>query len=154
MNSTRPSSQKPRRPATAIGGRAVIALLGVEIRPRMVAALETCKQHFKVACLTNNMKTDDESRQNSPFDTTAVAEVYALFDAVIESRHLGIRKPNPEFYELACKRMGVAPEETVFLDDLGSNLKPARALGMITIKVVTEEQTLADLEKALGISMA
>ena len=136
-----------------IGGREVIALLHGEIRPRMVAALETCRRQFKVACLTNNMNTDDENRHTNPFDTAAFAEVYALFDAVIESRHVGIRKPDPEFYELACERLGVTPEETVFLDDLGINLKPARALGMTTIKVVTEEQALADLEKVLGISV-
>ena len=126
-------------------------MLRGEIRPRMVAALEICKRHFKVACLTNNMKTDDES--SNPFDTSAVADVYALFDAVIESRHLGIRKPDPRFYELACERMAVQPAETVFLDDLGINLKPARALGMTTIKVVTEEQALADLETTLKISI-
>ena len=103
----------------AVNGREVITLLRGEIRPRMVTALKTCKQYFKVACLTNNMKTDNES--SDPFDTSAMREVYALFDAVIESRHLGIRKPDPRFYELACERMAVTPVETVFLDDFISN---------------------------------
>ena len=77
--------------------------------------------------------------------------MHALFDAVIESRHLGIRKPDPKFYQLACERMQVTPSQTLFLDDLGVNLKPARALGMTTIKVVTEEQALVDLEAILKI---
>lgn len=136
-----------------IRGRQVIALLKGDIRPRMVKALRRCKAHYKVACLTNNMKTDDQGKPRSPFDSDAIAEVHALFDAVIESRHLGIRKPDPRFYELACERMEVTPSEAVFLDDLGINLKPARALGMTTIKVVTEEQALIDLETTLNIGI-
>jgi putative hydrolase of the HAD superfamily len=78
-----------------------------------------------------------------------VAAVYALFDAVLESRVLGVRKPDPRFYELACTVLGVEPEESVFLDDLGVNLKPARALGMHTIKVADPDQALAELERVL-----
>jgi putative hydrolase of the HAD superfamily len=82
--------------------------------------------------------------------STEVAAVYALFDAVLESRVLGVRKPDPRFYELACSAVGVAPDEVVFLDDLGVNLKPARALGMRTIKVTDPDQALAELEEILG----
>jgi len=77
-----------------------------------------------------------------------------LFECVIESSREGIRKPDPEIYRLACDRLGVSPTESVYLDDLGINLKPARALGMRTIKVVTEGQTIADLEKILGFAFA
>jgi putative hydrolase of the HAD superfamily len=63
---------------------------------------------------------------------------------------LGVRKPDPRFYELACAAVGVAPEESVFLDDLGVNLKPARAVGMRTIKVTDPDQALAELEAVLG----
>ncbi len=76
--------------------------------------------------------------------------MYALFDAVLESRVLGVRKPDPRFYELACATLGVEPEESVFLDDLGVNLKPARRLGMHTIKVTDPDVALAELAEVLG----
>ena len=75
----------------------------------------------------------------------------ALFDVIVESSVEGVRKPNPRIYEIACNRMGVVPDGCVFLDDLGINLKPAKALGMTTIKVVEEDQAINDLEKATGI---
>ena len=74
-----------------------------------------------------------------------------MFDLVIESSKEGIRKPNPKIYELACERIGVAANEIVYLDDLGINLKPAKALGMTTIKVVSEDQAVADLSQILKI---
>ena len=82
-----------------------------------------------------------------------VATIYALFDAVLESRVLGVRKPDPRFYELACEALGVQPDECVFLDDLGVNLKPARALGMHTIKVTDPDAALAELEHLLGLAL-
>ena len=136
-----------------ITGREVIALLKGNLRPRMVEALKRCKQQFKVACLTNNIKTDDADAEKDPFTADGVTAVMALFDAVVESRSEGVRKPEPAFYTLACERLNVAPAEAVFLDDLGINLKPARALGMTTIKVVTEDQALAELEQVLGIAL-
>jgi putative hydrolase of the HAD superfamily len=74
----------------------------------------------------------------------------ALFAHVIESCKIGARKPEPEFFARACEIVGVAPEHCVFLDDLGINLKPARAMGMTTIKVGDPAQALADLEAILG----
>ena len=76
----------------------------------------------------------------------------ARFDHVIESSKVGVRKPELAFYELACTTAGVEPPEVVFLDDLGINLKPAKAMGMTTIKVVSPEQAIADLEMTLGSS--
>ena len=76
--------------------------------------------------------------------------MYALFDAVLESRVLGVRKPDPRFYELACTTLGVEPTESVYLDDLGVNLKPARLLGMHTIKVTDPDVALMELEEVLG----
>jgi putative hydrolase of the HAD superfamily len=72
---------------------------------------------------------------------------------VVESSKVGCRKPEPEFYELACSTAGVAPHEVVFLDDLGINLKPARALGMTTIKVLGAEQAISDLEQVLSLTL-
>ena len=77
----------------------------------------------------------------------------ARFDHVIESSKVGVRKPEVAFYELACETAGVEPDEVVFLDDLGINLKPAKAMGMRTIKVVSPEQAIADLEAALNLRL-
>jgi len=74
----------------------------------------------------------------------------SLFDDVVESSVIGVRKPEPRFYEIACERLGVEPEECIFLDDLGINLKPARAMGMTTIKVTSGPQAVAELGAALG----
>jgi putative hydrolase of the HAD superfamily len=127
------------------GARVLEALAGA-IRPGMVEALRRCKQHgLLLACLTNNFTTAEPR--------TDTIDVMALFDVIIESRVVGIRKPEPRFYELACEALDVTPPECVFLDDLGVNLKPARAMGMTTIKVETAEQALSELEEALGISL-
>ena len=129
-----------------VDGRLVLERLAGDIRPQMVAAVETCGTTYKTACLTNNFGSADH------VVSAEVATVYALFDVVLESRVLGVRKPDPLFYELACSTVGVEPEESVFLDDLGVNLKPARALGMRTIKVTDPEQALAELAEVLGLS--
>ena len=82
-----------------------------------------------------------------------VVELFSQFDAVIESSKVGLRKPNPAIYNLACEQVGVEPATVVFLDDLGINLKPARAMGMSTIKVSDPHQAVRDLEKLLGIPL-
>jgi putative hydrolase of the HAD superfamily len=127
-----------------LNGRLVLEGLSGDIRPQMVAAIDACRKTYKTACLTNNFASPEHVVSEQ------VAEVYALFDAVLESRVLGVRKPDPRFYELACATLGVEPEESVFLDDLGVNLKPARALGMRTIKVTDPDEALAELESVLG----
>ncbi len=136
----------------SIPGKAVIALLAGDVRPRMVEVLKRCKMDYRVACITNNVKAGQgPTMADSSERAAAVLDVMALFEHVIESSKVGIRKPDPRIYELACERLGVQPAETVYLDDLGINLKPARALGMQTIKVVSEAQAIADLEGVLGI---
>ena len=82
-----------------------------------------------------------------------VAEVMGLFDLVVESSVEGIRKPDPEIYQLTCARLDVRPENAVFLDDLGVNLKPARALGMQTIKVIDEADAIASLAQVTGLAL-
>jgi epoxide hydrolase-like predicted phosphatase len=77
----------------------------------------------------------------------------ALFDAIVISGEVGLRKPEPEVYELAADRIGVAPARIVFVDDLPGNLKPARALGMHTVLHRDASGTIAELEDALGISL-
>jgi putative hydrolase of the HAD superfamily len=114
----------------------------------MVDAIRACRTRYKTACLTNNFTRAEAILSDQ------VASVYALFDAVLESRVLGVRKPDPRFYELACESLGVEPDECVFLDDLGVNLKPARALGMHTIKVADPDVALAELAGLLELSLA
>lgn len=137
-----------------VGGRRVIELLSGALRPRMVEALRRCKERFKVACITNNVKSGGgPAMASSAAKRRRTEAVMALFDLVVESSVEGVRKPNPAIYELACQRLGVAPSACVFLDDLGVNLKPARALGMATIKVVTESQALQELADATGLEL-
>jgi len=134
-----------------VPGADVLALLGGEIREEMVAMLDRVKAAgYRVACLTNNVIGGDG--QDSAGDARAVriAAIMGRFDVIVESSKVGVRKPEPRFYEIACEMLGVQPEECVFLDDLGINLKPAAALGMTTIKVISAEQAIADLGEALG----
>lgn len=137
-----------------IAGKQVIELLSGDIRPRMVEVLKACKTAgFRVACLTNNVRSGaGPGMARSEKKASQVSEVMSLFDEVVESSKEGMRKPNPEFYKLACKRIDVSPQESLFLDDLGINLKPARAMGMQTIKVVSEDQAITDLAAATGLT--
>jgi putative hydrolase of the HAD superfamily len=122
-----------------------------ELRPEMVAALERVKSAgFKVAALTNNMR--DESVPPSAH-RAVLNDLFARFDAVVESSTAGCRKPERRFYEIACEMLAVAPADCVFLDDLGINLKPAAAMGMTTIKVLSAEQALTDLERVVGLAL-
>ena len=134
--------------ADALVGRRIIELLAGEIRPAMVAALDACKAHgLKIACLTNNVAGTGGGATERETRVTAVMD---RFDVVVESSKVGCRKPEPRFYEIACELLAVQPTECVFLDDLGINLKPARQLGMRTIKVEDPDDALAQLEVAIG----
>ena len=135
-----------------VSGREVIGLLYGKVRPRMVEVLKECKKHYKVACITNNVAPNDSAEASiDGAHTRSVREALSLFDMVIESSVEGIRKPDPRIYTRTCERLGVAPEKSVFLDDLGINLKPARALGMQTIKVVSQAQAIKDLGDITGL---
>ena len=138
-----------------IKGKDVLALLSGDIRPSMVAALKQIKRHYRVGCITNNVKSGQGAGMaRSEEKATAVAAVMALFDTIIESSVVGVRKPDLKIYQMACEAMQIEPHEALFLDDLGINLKPAKALGMTTIKVLSEAQALADLEQILGLSFS
>jgi putative hydrolase of the HAD superfamily len=138
----------------AIPGRDVIDLLAGDLRPEMVEALRRCRARLKVGCITNNMSAlTGPSMSRTPEHAKAVAEIMAMFEVVIESSKVGVRKPDPRIYQMACEELGVAPEAAVYLDDLGINLKPARDLGMTTIKVGAPEPALAELEAAVGFPL-
>lgn len=138
-----------------VSGAEVLALLAGSLRPRVIQALKTCKQHGKVGCITNNAPYGKgASMTNDEAKASEVAQVFALFDHVIESAKLGIRKPDPRIYALMCEALDVDPARCVYLDDIGQNLKPAREMGMTTIKVISEDQLLADLKAATGYAIA
>jgi putative hydrolase of the HAD superfamily len=138
-----------------VPGRAVMELLSGDLRPRMVSVLQRCKHQFKVACLTNNVKSGEGPGMARTHERAQrMQQVMDLFDVVLESSKEGIRKPNPAFYLRACALLQIAPHEAVFLDDLGINLKPAKELGMTTIKVVSEAQAIADLSRTLEIDFS
>lgn len=131
-----------------IPGSVVLALIYGAERPEMVAALDVLKaEGFVLACLTNNVIANRHSDERA----SAVAPILRRFDHVIESSKVGVRKPERRFYEIACKRAGVAPTSCVFLDDLGINLKTAKQMGMATIKVTSGPQALAELAALLNL---
>jgi putative hydrolase of the HAD superfamily len=141
--------------AQAIGGELsghrVLELLAGDVRHEMVAALRAVRDaDLRTACLTNNIAGLGDSADHP---RPEVVEVMALFDVVVESSKVGIRKPEPRFYEIACDLLDVAPPECVFLDDLGVNLKPARAMGMTTIKVDDPRRALDELGEVLGLAL-
>jgi len=118
-------------------------------RPAMLAAIGALRRSgLRVGALTNNWVSEE------PAQSRLGLELRERFDAFVESAVVGVRKPDPRIYTHACQALGVAPERAVFLDDIGANLKPARALGMHTIKVDSPEQALAELEGALGLPLA
>jgi putative hydrolase of the HAD superfamily len=133
----------------------VLALLAGDLRPEMLKALETIRGRFKSGCITNNIKRAGEGPGMAQTTERAgnFARVMDLFDVIIESSKVGIRKPDPEIYRIACAEMVIEPHEAVFLDDLGINLKPARAMGMKTIKVLDANQALTELEEHLQLEL-
>ncbi|MCY4191690.1 MAG: HAD-IA family hydrolase [Rhodospirillaceae bacterium] len=145
-----------RKESAALGypvnGKDVIPLLAGNLRQPMVSALKACKARLKVGCITNNVAAGNgpTSIKGGGGLVDSVARVFALFDHVIESSKAGLRKPDPQIYQMACDALGVAPPNTVYLDDLGINLKPARDLGMTTIKVVDPDVALEELGAAVG----
>ncbi len=135
-----------------VPGRDVIALLHGDLRPQMVRALERCKARFKNGCITNNVKPSDGANFWEEGDR-GIHPVMGVFDHVIESSKVGLRKPDPRIYEMMCEALSVSPGACAYLDDLGINCKPARALGMHTIKVLNADQAIEDLEKLTGLGL-
>ena len=145
--------------STALGhplrGADVLPLLSGDVRPRVVAALKQCKQHFRVGCITNNVKTGHGAGMAGTSEkAAAIADIMSQFEVVIESSKAGVRKPDPRIYEMMCEQLGVPAAECIYLDDLGINCKPAAGLGMTAIKVTSEDQLLADLSAATGLTFA
>jgi putative hydrolase of the HAD superfamily len=130
-----------------LDARRLMGLIGSSLgpRPEMAGAIEQIRARgLRTAALTNNWA--DETRRSTP---NGLHET-GLFDVIVESAVEGLRKPDPRIYALALARLNVLASEAVFLDDLGMNLKPARDMGMATIKVVDPDAALAELEEVLG----
>lgn len=133
-----------------VDGHAVLACLQGELRPAMVRAVQRCSEVAATGLLTNNIVTGSPHWSSGG----SFAELLPLFDVVVESSVVGVRKPEIRFYELALEALGVEATDAVFLDDLGINLKPARAMGMTTIKVDDPDRAIAELEDVMGVSLA
>lgn len=135
-----------------VRGRDVLPLLQGDLRPEMVEALKRIKAQFKTGCITNNLPANAIGSMTGR--SLYIAEVMVLFDHVIESAKIGLRKPDPRIYQLMVETLKVDPKNCVYLDDLGVNLKPAREMGMTTIKVTSGAQAIAELEVATGLELA
>ncbi|MBA2280110.1 MAG: HAD-IA family hydrolase [Acidimicrobiia bacterium] len=132
-----------------VPGRDVLGLLAGDLRTEMVDAVRALRRHgLRTALLTNNVASMHDGDGWS-----AALRLHELFDVVIESSKAGVRTPDPAAYELVLEALDVAAAEVVFLDDLGVNLKPARAMGMATIKVDDPDVALTELEALVGVPL-
>ena len=137
-----------------LSGEKVLGCLSGDVRPQMVRALGILKGQLPIGCITNNMKSGHGSGMSRTEDqAAAIAEIMTMFEVVIESAKVGIRKPDPRIYEMACTELKVDPRNCAYLDDLGINCKPAANLGMTAIKVIDPDEALDDLERAVGFSL-
>jgi putative hydrolase of the HAD superfamily len=144
-------AEESRALGAEVRGREVLPLLQGDLRPEMVEALKRIKAQFKTGCITNNLPANAIGSMTGR--SLYVAEVMVLFDHVIESAKIGLRKPDPRIYQLMVETLKVDPRKCVYLDDLGVNLKPAREMGMTTIKVASGAQAIAELEAATGLKL-
>lgn len=118
---------------------------GVELEEPMLAAVRQARAHgFKTALLSNSWGT-------SLYPIELFAE---LFDAVVISGEVGLRKPDPEIFRLAADKLGVEPADCVFVDDHPGHLKAAAELGMTTVLHRDPQSTIADLERLLDARLA
>lgn len=121
-----------------VDAEAVLASMGGAPVPEMMTLIPRLASRFRLGMITNNLHPID-------WPTSAIASVIPHFSAIVESSVVGVRKPDPAIYALACEQLGVSEQRCIFLDDLGINLKPARAMGMTTIKVVDPAEAAAEL---------
>ncbi|MEZ5734683.1 MAG: HAD-IA family hydrolase [Novosphingobium sp.] len=137
-------------------GADVLRVLAGDIREEMVAALDRLAAvGYRLGCITNNVRgARGPGMASTQEGASRFAEVFARFDHVIESSQAGVRKPDPRIYRMMCEALDVAPAACVYLDDLGVNCKPAAAMGMHAIKVLSARQALDELGEALGIDLA
>jgi putative hydrolase of the HAD superfamily len=140
-------AEETRAAGFEISGREFARLLDVAPRPQMIGALRAVRSAgFKTGCITNNFPSiESDGSPRGDAKKTDLAAIFADFDGVIESSKVGVRKPEPRIYELMLETLALPPAACIFLDDLGVNLKPARKMGMTTIKV-----PFGDVRPAIG----
>tara|TARA_B000000475_G_scaffold202178_1_gene164544 strand:- start:405 stop:1031 length:627 start_codon:yes stop_codon:yes gene_type:complete len=131
-----------------ISGKQVVKLLSGDIRKPMVDFLLSLKENYKLGCITNNIQNSKDDKVNH---LNQASQVMKIFDHIIESSRVGLRKPDPKIYYMSCEALGVRPEECIYLDDLGINLKPARKIGMTTIKVIDPNDAIDEVKKYLQL---
>ena len=144
-------AEESRALGAEVRGRDVLPLLQGDLRPEMVEALKRIKAQFKTGCITNNLPANAIGSMTGR--SLYIAEVMVLFNHVIESAKIGLRKPDSRIYRMMVETLKVDPKKCVYLDDLGVNLKPAREMGMTTIKVTSGAQAIAELEAATGLKL-
>ena len=143
-------AEEARALGQTLGGRDVIGCLYGSVRPSMLKALRRISARFKTGCITNNVTSEPGA---DTWRSRSVEEAMRLFHHVIESSKVGIRKPDPRIYAMMIDALAVDPRRAIYLDDLGINLKPAREMGMTTIKVEAAGPAIVALEGRLGITL-
>ncbi|XP_068792806.1 bifunctional epoxide hydrolase 2 isoform X2 [Struthio camelus] len=118
--------------------------------PLLQAARALRRNGFKTCVFTNNWIDDSAGRL---FTATLMNVLRRHFDLVIESCRVGMQKPDPEIYTYALEALQAKPQEVIFLDDIGENLKPARQMGMATILVRDTETVLKELQDLSGVQL-
>lgn len=133
---------------TPISSKALMKQIAdnTQVRPAVVEAVRRLRgAGLRTAALTNNWASDDQAQK--------MDALRGEFDVFVESVKAGVRKPDPRIYELALRSLRVRSEQAVFLDDIGGNLKPARAMGMATIKVGDYRVALGELSQLVGLAL-
>ncbi len=121
---------------------------GDRLNPEVLAAARALRGRYKVALLSNAWPgQDDVIREKSGID------VLMEFDVYVNSADVGLRKPDPAIFHLTLERLGVAPQQAVFLDDILLNVDSARELGIHTVQFVDPATSLAELEALLAHSV-
>ncbi|OBZ88249.1 Acyl-CoA dehydrogenase family member 10 [Choanephora cucurbitarum] len=148
-------------PDVTIDGKALFATMMGEtatIDPYVFHALERLKAsgRFILAALTNNFNLpEDDLQEAEAMGAGAAEKLKSLFDYFFESRVIGLRKPDPRIYQLACETIGIQPHEAIFLDDIGMNLRAANQLGITTIQVHMGRslEAVKQLERLTGLDL-
>jgi putative hydrolase of the HAD superfamily len=113
-------------------------------RPMIEFIAEQRRRGVRTALLTNNV------REWEPIWRSKLPEVDELFEVIVDSAFVGLRKPDPAIYELTIERLGVQASDCVFVDDLEVNCEAARTLGMTAVRFVDAEQAISEIESALA----
>ncbi len=122
----------------------ILECLDVELNHEMVEVFLKYKNKIPCACLTNNIPENINNKASITFK-----KFKKNFSHVFESSKIGLRKPEEKIYKYVIEKLNVRPENILFMDDLGVNLKPARTLGFKTYKVVNTKDTKIFLKNFL-----